>query len=802
MDSTTLNAGVSTNINLVNSVIPVSQATTVFIEAEGSVKSDFMTPVMPNNTIHSRLDTIKDFLAKPALVDSVQWNTAVASGSPIFTGKNIADFLKPVTGISEWLDKIVGFNLIRGTFVLRIEMNASPFQAGMGLLHYIPYYQNILVTDPKFAKRNNALLITKMQHPHILVDVRDTTAEFRIPYIAPTTYCDIADTKFANPQYDWGTIFFDCVSPIVTGTSVTQDYVEFQVYAYWENIDLVAPCYPQMSDKAIKRSRGVSSEVKEFKGPISSGLMKVAKVGDILATIPMISREMNVMSWASRILANVASVMGWSKPRVDTQPNPVYRQNLRYIGVSEGADVSVPLALSYDNQTRVSDSYSINKEDEMSLKFLLDIPTYIGNYEWTVARPFDYQLITPLVLGPNYFYQDVTEVVGIHTARYRNGAPLWYLSEFFNEWRGGFKLIIKVVKTQFHSGRLQVTFTPNADALNIPNCSQSLYSLRQIIDIREQDYIELDLPWMMNFPYFNSRTGPLPDNMGKVDVRVLNPLRCPETVGQQVNLLFFIKAADDFEFQVPCAMARYPGVYDPQMSDTVIVSEGIGGESSSFLTTDNSSMCIGEHFTSIKQLLNRASKLKFRFVLAGNDSYTIYPYNASTITLDALGILATTDTFGDMFSYMAPMYMWFRGGARLTVQGTGVTAANLAPGALASVSSVFPGRVNIDTTAQLGASSIAQHLYYPGMSVVPCDSDVGTISYQIPYYCTTPISPVRCWNGTEISTKFHQHDIPSSNITLTNYNLFEDPFVLQRSFLDDFQLSFFLNAPPLLVFYS
>ena len=70
-------------------------------------------------------------------------------------------------------------------------------------------------------------------------------------------------------------------------------------------------------------------------------------------------------------------------------------------------------------------------------------------------------------------------------------------------WRGSINLHLKIIKTDYHSGRLLVTITPD-DAGLAPNNSQSTYSLRQVIDIRQNTEHVINLPYLRNFNFLRA----------------------------------------------------------------------------------------------------------------------------------------------------------------------------------------------------------------------------------------------------------------------------------------------------------
>jgi len=794
-----IDGGVRLNDDLLNNVVCDSEKTTCFVDGESVVTSS----LLKNTTINDydlKFQGIKDFLGKPYLLGSILWGSSSGANSNLF----YTDIGPLLTTVVPWEIKTRGFELIRGTFNIRVQINADPFQQGRALLHYIPNYATRFLLDPYFSKRTNYNLMMKFQHPHLELDCHDTASIMSIPYVSPSPYYDRKEQT-----YDWGRVYLDVVAPIESGAAAGNKNAEITIFGYWTDVDLAAPIVPQ--GRSYSARKGKDLEKKEETLKISQGLSIVSSVASSLSAIPMINPIMTTVAWISRTASEVASAYGWSKPRVNTAPVIMAQQTYRYVGTSDGPDISVPTSLIHDNQIAMTNEYSITDEDEMSLKFLLKIPTYMGYITWTTGSTSNTQLYTA-ALSPQSLSVPIIDgpVLG-HTATAASGAPLYYLSNFFNYYRGSINVHLKFVKTIFHSGKLLITFTPVNLPTTAPDVSTSIYSLREVVDIREQSEITLNLPYMLHRPYLD------PDQaMGTLRVMVLNDLRCPETCAQDVQMLIFYTAGDDFEFQVPtCSTNCGTSIYTPQSRSytETIVNTGIGDSGVKETSTMYSSKSIGEHFLSIKQLLNRNTQLQPRVADAWTGtSYTIYPWFVVGSQLNpTTGALSAENYAADAFSWLAPMYTYFRGKARVLLLsggiGNGVTTH-------ANTTNFFKKTTNygykVDTSATNPIGRNVLVTDNPGVekqpfqTPVPSGAMMSTIFQHVPYYCKFPVSFVNVWQGfgnTGVNLFLSDETIPTSAAQFTNASTFGGNTTFQRSFSDDFQLCFFLNCPPVLTNY-
>jgi hypothetical protein len=789
-----VDGGLRINDEMLNVVSNDTHETTEFVEGESKVLS-----TSANNTTVSNLEvrgeSIKDFLHKPWLLATVNWTSGLAIGANLFT-QAIGPLLNSVP---IWQRKAEGYELFRGTFHIRVQINADPFMQGRAILHYIPNYADRVLVDPKFANRYNYHMVQKFQHPHIELDMHDTVAEMSIPYVSPSAWFDRK-----TGQYDWGTVWLDVVTPLEVGSAAGNKNAEVTIFGFWTDVEMSAAILPQSKTNGFSVSKGDSVSSKEDTFKISDGLRSVAKAADSLSDIPVLTPVMDTVSWASRTLASIASIFGWSKPYIEDKQTIISSQMCRYAGTSTGPDTSVCSALIHDNRTAVSNQYAITNEDEMSLAKLLKVPTYMGPTTWTTSQSSNTLLLTQEIKPQNFTYALTQTGTGFQNS-FSLGAPLYYLSNFFGYYRGSIDLTLKLVKTKFHSGKLLITFTPITAITTPPETDTSVYSLRTIVDIREQSVIKLNLPYLLHRTYAEQRT-----SIGTVHVRVLNDLRCPETCAQQVQILSFYTAGDDFEYQVPCTSNFVGGgIYTPQSKSTgaeVLVKAGVGASKVQPRNTMYSSTCIGEHFLSIKQLLNRLTQVQPRAnVTFSGKHYHIYPYFVTGYTsVPTTGVLSAESFVADAFSFFAPMYAYFRGSARIHLQSASQLRNGIDPMyyKFASVTSFLT-----DTTATSFFGTNINVVDYPApdkdpmnTTAIDCEGSSATCFHQGTYQNMYPVSFVHVWQG-EGTNYYTDNTTPSTAVVVTStaQTALGGTSVLQRSFTDDFQLSFFIACPPLFI---
>jgi hypothetical protein len=525
------------------------------------------------------------------------------------------------------------------------------------------------------------------------------------------------------------------------------------------------------------------------------------------------------VEWAANIGSSIASIFGWSKPRLNEPQTIITSQTLRYAGVCDGPEVAIPGGLSCLNRLETIDYGSYTNEDEMSLPFLYSVPYYSTSISWSAGAGQGTSLLSKLISPNNIITTDSDTVAG-HTLNYEYHVPFTYLSRAFRFWRGSIKVTLKFVKTQMHSGRLQVTWTPCTTVSNTPSQTTGVYSLRTIIDIREEEVVSLELPYLMYSDYLATSGGSQPSSSGQLDIIVLNDLRGPESVSQTIQMQVFYSAGDDYELAVPTNFATGSTTYIPQSNGDELVIKSVdqgailqkvavGGKSTKHNPLWHATRCIGEKLMSIKSLLLKNSiinSFKSGFVWTSANNMEFFPFFVPACNLSAGGLVSSVAIGGDAYSFLAPMYAFYRGAANFTIFDAVSNTNTFATG-------VNPGYDFSSQTQPLIENTLLNSNMFWGTTISPVGGQgqwpfnpsnildrPGLGMQHVPYYNRFPMSLVTLMNG--VDTPLTDPSTPIGwGYTVAGSN-FSTQTILQRHMGDDFQLMFFIGCPPIPVSYS
>ncbi len=641
-----------------------------------------MTPIKDSllrSVKENREHSIKDFLGRP-----VVFSTGVITTTQGF-GDNIVNVDLPtaIYAVNMFAEKLRGFLNFRATVNLRLQANAQRFQQGRLLISYFPQH----TLNPKKFDIVDASMTLRTQLPRVEFDfATDTDVALSIPYVSPTLGYNQRDLTGPMGRYS-----VDVYSPLVSpGGPATVDWT---LWIWLTDVELDFPAFTPQSGKPRRQvSKPEPSEMETR--PISGILNRVSRAATEFKDVPLLSSIAGTVSWASSILANTASAFGFSNPDVANASSLTHLNLAHDIANVNAIGNSVSLGLLSDNKVEGLPGFSGTDLDEMSFNYLTGIPSYIRSTSWTTAQPHGTAIAT-FTLSPGHM-----SVASASGPDYEYPTPMCYIANMFAYWRSGFVFTFKFVKTEFHSGRLAVVFSPKYN----PTFAESRYLYREILDLRESNEFTVTIPYTSTLPYLKtSRTalaGGSDTIMGYVTVFVLNPLVAPTTVSPTIDMITEVAADETFEVAVPDNVYLQPVLYVPGTGAPTLVEEeefepqGLGenvqdnSKESTYLTPPQSitgirnndgglaaaTNCIGEKIVSLRSLAKRAAPI----LDSGAGTNHITAFRPKLLSLDNCSDNTTVAAVYalDYISMIAPLFNYQRGGLKFHAYVAGATTDN------------------------------------------------------------------------------------------------------------------------------
>jgi len=527
--------------------------------------------------------------------------------------------------------------------------------------------------------------------------------------------------------------------------------------------------------------------------------------------VPLLSSFTGPASWAASILKDVALKYGYSNPVGQASNTPIIQRPMAKGVNCTGVDNSVNLGMFEDNSVEVLNGLAGIGVDEMCLQHILSIPTYFTRFTWLDTYPNGYRMIN-IPMNPSSF----TTNVPISYNGNANGVflttPLFWTSTLFQYYKGSITITGKLVKTEFHSGRLEIAFSPGEFTTLTNDYSCTTFLHREIIDIRDTTEFKITFPYSVTKPYLNWN-----QQYGNVVIWVQNELRHPDTVLPSIDIILECSAAPDFEWATPKELKFIPwigsvtsldaadsdtlvnptanaftpqaGGFEPQAGETDIQSEKPSstidprvepvGTSKIVDDTDYSAsrFCIGERLTSLKQLLMRS--MPWFIPSTANTQMRFNPYycpNASSLGTGTPDPQTTTD----YFTYISACYRFYRGSMRYKVYPKG------AYNSLRLFMDHEGSNPNQDYNFTVDVDQLisAKPVVYAANTTNPA------LEVQVPYYNDTYANYTNAdYNGRPAGGDYPNNVLHMrSDVVLSN-------FIIERQGGDDIQMIFWIGTP-------
>lgn len=691
-----------------------------------------------------------------------------------------------------YLMRLNAYQGFRATAVVKYQVNVHRFAQGRLLCQYIP---GDTTSAPEDASHRFNLM-TKSQCPNIQINVnRDTSVEMRVPYVSAWPAYDLTKVSTFGDLQDapgqMGRIYANVYSPLVGTTSV-----DIEVWLHFEDIELINATKNNMDAQSLEpqsRSYPFQDEIPSVceelllqpqaniedsetpSGIFSSPLNKVSKALGVVAEIPSLTSLAGTAAWYTRIMSRAAAALGFSKPDSESRLVRVVNQGQAYAATGDGHYTSYKFGLSASNKLDVLPGFAGNDIDEMSIEYLCNRNAYVNDFTWNSTDAVGTILYNSQVGASIYEQTGVIDGTSWYTM-----TPFTALSKFFSHWRADITYTFKFVKTEFHTGRVSLSFRPGFQT-SVP-ASDECYLYREILDLKESDTFVVTIPYCSLTPFVQTD-----DVLGHINMRVVNPLKAPSSVSSGISVIVEVSASKvQFNGITDTTIAPISGTsssWAPQSADIpetrekVIVMTGMSQTKNQYEATR---FVCGEAITSVKQLLLRMTKGRFVPSFNSNLRMTFCPFTLGGVYNNSTN-LETALFSGDMVSTISSWYTLARGGVKIWFNSK-ITDSSL------SVS--YPATpMTVPYTIGSAFASSPNSTMWTVRNVTGC-SDVVTVSQWGLTHAR------QCDSTLNNSARAVNLGEPDTVVILNaGTNWTANNFTLARSVCDDYQLGFFIGVP-------
>lgn len=732
-----------------------------------TLPSIYSTSYFPND-----VSTVIAYLAKPVPVASGAWSTGTTAGSLIFNQRSWLG----VYANTMWMNKLRGFYGLRASLRVDLILNATPFHQGRLRLCYYPCAS---INSIK-ANMHNGHRIPLSQLPGVDIGTGDVSVSLSIPYVAPGRFIEL--TSSGN-VFDWGDIYVAVMSGLAVGAS-GDSTVDYTIWYSMHDVELFGQTYLPVQQSQVGKGRAKRIMPAEHEErPISYVLGAAANFAGSIAKIPLLTPWAGPVSWFLNAAKGAAYSFGLAKPMISDKPCMMSANYHWYTTSSDGIDNSVPLSLLYDAKLKLLDDVSDGAQDQMSIEFIKRQWSYYTSINLNEADTLGLQ-VARIDLYPTLF--NVSS--GTNSVYY---TPVAYLARLFGLYRGGFEIMLKFVKTGFHTGSIACTFMPGPHD-NTISFTDTSYAYRTVLDLQEGDHACFRCPYLLPLDYINVT---IPS--GGFYIHVVNPLRSPETCASSIEILIYVRGADSLQYQKPISPDVVPvtqqGGEITKISED-IVCEAPGDAPVAPLNLEFCQDSMSECAMSLLQLIKRYTNISFEYTDPGHNSVQLIPWGVGCGRYNGGIYTPPRQIYDPLLALIMAPFAFYRGGARVRVTPAVSGTENVGP---------YIYRIDGDGVDGLAYAVSSAQAYYSTeytigslrtQTLPPAYNTFGSggLSVQVPYQNVYRMTPIQYAHLSSSTANFFT---PRARISIvTNDN--RDRLV-SRAMADDFQCLFWVGIPRL-----
>jgi len=528
---------------------PVSSTTnlTGFGEiAPTSVSSSEPIPRSPFARPNAGYDArpIPDALKNNFRVATFDWGSATPIGGvPYSISFPIALFNIPNIAM-----KLTEYRYFAADVKMRVKINATPFHFGSLGVVFVPRCGHA-VTDKTHP-------FQLMSHPGamFLEPGGQESLEMELHRLPITPFDPIE-----GATHEIGTVFFIVRAPLAQLSGEEPAPISVSIFANLTNIELAGYGETDASAKLIrhlvkgltakndvpKKQSGkgkAEAQVKSQAGVISSLLDTASSFAPVLAVSPL--AEFAPFAAIAGAAAPFFKSIGLSKPASVKDITPTSQSARRYMAKGSGLTIHERLGLHQDASNAMPNHPLLTQPD---IRELIKMPAWLRTFSFDETATSE-TVLRVIPLTPSLAFTD---------NNYWYPGMLAYYSQFFQYWRGGFKVMIVFNTAQYTTATLRITH--NSYYEPTPSIESSAGNrISEVLEIRG------NTTWKKSFPFlYPAAWAPIVGLrdpalltidpsifMSSLQITVVNPaVSTPDVDHAKIYYSVYIAADDDFDFK-------------------------------------------------------------------------------------------------------------------------------------------------------------------------------------------------------------------------------------------------------------
>ncbi len=302
-------------------------------------------------------------------------------------------------------------------------------------------------------------------------------------------------------------------------------------------------------------------------GPVQMVSSAVSAATGALGDVPVIGPYMTATSFVAKTAANVAAFFGWSNPPVISNVTSFKDVPFHAMACPEISTPVEKLTLDPKNELCIdSRTVGLDGTDELNVTSIVSRESHLNYVTWSQTDVAGDLLYTYNV-SPAFWRQAINSFAL---------TPMAHISQIFEYWRGDIIFRFQIISSQYHRGRIRISWDPTNDILS--DADTETVTFTRTYDIAEDKDFEIRIPYMQALPWLRTTALGAPRfgnpgiatdearENGQLTVRVLNNLTAPDAASS-VSIAVSVRGADNLSFASPRPQPRSYRTFEIQTSD-------------------------------------------------------------------------------------------------------------------------------------------------------------------------------------------------------------------------------------------
>jgi len=384
---------------------------------------------------------------------------------------------------------------MQATLHVKLTINASPYQYGAGIMSYKPFSEALDCfaggcVDASLTGRTSGgtvpgNLIVKTCRPNTMFYPQFSKGcEMVLPFCYYKNWVNL-DTNLGEIK-NLGRLNIYTPFNLSTTGATTVNPVSITIFAWCDMHKVSGPSYTmQGGDEYAER-------------PVSTGMSALSTLARSVSMVPSLRPYAMATSSVLSTMGDAARWFGYSNPPVITD---IHAMRPNYMASFASPEVCVQhekLTLDPKNEVTVdSRTVGLDGVDHMSISHIVGRDVSFGVASWgattTATTPLALMHVSPMI----YTSRVYTGSVSTLSVKSIQMTPSCQIGTLFDLWHGPITYKFSAICSQFHRGRLLVSYDPdgfqnayNSAAYTGPR------TISKVWDITENPSFELEVPYM------------------------------------------------------------------------------------------------------------------------------------------------------------------------------------------------------------------------------------------------------------------------------------------------------------------